>query len=157
MVKTEFALTQQNTPDPADGTPRRFHVELLIVHPTFDPKDISAALGLEGHVTHRVGDRRKTPKGTVLAGHYPDTRWRHCVEYSAPDQFFAAEVSSFVDKLGSHKVFLADLKATGGKASVIIQFLGDGYYADKLPHATLAKVVELELDLAIECFIDPQP
>jgi hypothetical protein len=48
--------------------PRQFDVELFIVHPTFDPADISEALGLEAHFAHRVGDRRRAPKGTLLPG-----------------------------------------------------------------------------------------
>src|SRR5215467_1791975 len=52
------------------GPVRRFDVELFIVHPTLDPADISAALGMEAHSAHRVGDPRKTPKGTPLSGNY---------------------------------------------------------------------------------------
>jgi hypothetical protein len=61
-----------------------------------------------------------------------------------------------VDSLESHKTCFTNLKSTGGSASVIIQFLGDGYLADEIPHATLAKLVDLELALAIDCFVDPQ-
>ena len=59
---TEFVLTQHEAVEFAGDTPRRFHVELFIVHPTLTPTDISAALGMEAHFAHRVGDRRKTPK-----------------------------------------------------------------------------------------------
>ena len=45
----------------ADDTARRFDVELFLVHPTSRPADISTALGMEAHLAHRVGDRRKTP------------------------------------------------------------------------------------------------
>jgi hypothetical protein len=150
-----FALTQQTVADSSEGAPRRFHVELFIVHPTFDPADISAALGLEANFAHRVGDRRKTPKGTLLAGQYPDTRWRYSVEYNATDQFYAAEVTRLVEQLGPHRAFFSNLKSTGGRASIIIQFI-DGYLADEIPRATLAKLVELDLALAIECFIVAQ-
>ena len=44
-----------------EGLPRRVDFELFIIHPTMDPADISAALGLEADVAHRVGDQRKTP------------------------------------------------------------------------------------------------
>jgi hypothetical protein len=57
-----------------------------------------------------------------------------------------------LDSLEPHKAFFADLKSTGGKACVIIQFFGDGYLSDEIPRATLAKLVELELALAIECY-----
>jgi len=149
-------LSQQETTDSANGAPRRFEVDLFIVHPTFDPTDISLALGLDAHFARRVGDRRKTPKGDLLSGNYPDTRWRHCVRCTATDQWFAAEVTRLVDRLEPHKVYFANLKSTGGTASVIIQFLGDGYFGDDIPRATLAKLVDLELDLAIECFTVPQ-
>lgn len=145
-------MTQQDSTDSAGEGARRFHVELFIVHPTLDPADISTALGLEAHFAHRVGDPRRTPKGTPLSGNYPDTRWRHCVECNVTDQWYASEVTRLLDSLEPHKAFFADLKSTGGKACVIIQFFGDGYLSDEIPRATLAKLVELELALAIECY-----
>jgi hypothetical protein len=150
-------VTQQ---DPTDfeeaGAARRFHVELFIVHPSLDPADISTELGLEADYAHRVGDPRRTPKGTPLAGNYRDTRWRHCVELSITDQWFAAEVTRLLDRLEPHRAFFADLKSTGGKACIIIQFFSDGYLSDEIPLSTLATMVELGLGLGIECFADPQ-
>jgi hypothetical protein len=43
------------------GTPRRFDVELFIVHPTLDPAQITAALGLEPKNVRRVGERQTLP------------------------------------------------------------------------------------------------
>jgi len=151
-------MMRQDVPNSEDEEyeARRFHVELFIVHPEWEPAAISSALGLEAHFFHRVGDPRETPKGTRLKGTYPDTRWRHCIERSVRDQWFAAEVTRFVERLQPHKAFLAKLRATGGRACVIIQFLGDGYFGDSIPTATLAKLVDLELDLDIECFTVPQ-
>jgi hypothetical protein len=136
-------------------TKKRFHVELSIVHPTWEPADISNALGLKGHFARRVGDPRRTPKGTALPGNYADTRWRHCVECLVEDQWYAAEVTKFVDRLEPHKAFFARLKSTGGTATVILQFLGDGYLGDEIPWSTLAKLVDLQLTFSIECFVDP--
>jgi len=134
---------------------RRFDVQLFIVHPTLDPDEISRILGLEAHFSHRVGDRRRTPK-QLLSGTYPDTRWRHCIRYTVTEQHFAAEVIGFVERLEAHKEFFANVTSTGGKASVIIWFLGDGYFGDELPPATLAKLAGLGLALAVECFTVPQ-
>jgi hypothetical protein len=131
-------MTEQTVADAMGTTPRRFDVELFIVHPSLDPVDISGALGLEGHFSHRVGDQRKTPKGTLLSGVYPDTRWRHCIRRAVTEQWFASEVVGLVERLEAHKEFLANVRATGGSASVIIQFLGDGYLADVIPPAALA-------------------
>lgn len=149
-------MTQQNTNFKDKGPAKRFHVELFIVHPTLDPIEISTVLGLETHVTQRVGDPRKTPKGQLLAGNYRDTRWRHCIECRTTDQWFAAEVTSLLERLEPHKAFFANLRQTGGAASLIVQFLGDGYLSDEVPHAALVKLVELGLGFGIECFVDPQ-
>jgi Domain of unknown function (DUF4279) len=149
-------VTQQDTDFEEEGPARRYHLELFIVHPTLDPTEISTALGLEAHFAQRVGDPRKTPKGHPLAGNYRDTRWRHCMECSTTDQWFAAEVNSLLDRLEPHKAFFANLRQTGGNASLIVQLLGDGYLSDEIRHAALVKLVELGLGLGIECFVDPQ-
>lgn len=139
-----------------DPLPRRFDVELFIVHPLLDPADISRALGMEGHFSHRVGEPRETPKETLLSGVYPDTRWRHSIRHTITEQWFAPAVTDFVARLEPHKEFLSSLRETGGSATVIIQFLGDGYLADNIPLTTLVKLGELGLSLGIECFMDPQ-
>lgn len=148
-------MTEQDPVDAAGESDRRIHVELFIVHPTLDPVDISRALGLEAQNSHRVADQRKTPTGRLLSGVYTDTRWRHCIERMVTDPVFAAEVVGFVERLEARKEFLADVRATGGSASLIIQFLGGAYFSDALAPATLAKLAELGLGLGIECYVEP--
>jgi hypothetical protein len=144
------------TGDLNDGPLRRVDVELLIVHPTMAPAEITAALGLEAHVAHTVGEPRMTPKGTILKGQYQDTRWRHCIRYELNAQWFADRITMLVDRLAPHKEFLARVRATGGHATLVLQFLGDGYLADNVPLDTLAKMADLQLDFGIECFVVPQ-
>ena len=149
-------MTPEEEAQVEDGTSRRFQVELFIVHPTMKPAEITAALGLDGHVIHPVGAQRTTPKGTPLPGKYRDSRWRHSVRYEIKDQWFAEVVTKLVDRLVPHKSFLRNLRSTGGRTCVVVQFLGDGYFGDEIPRDTLAKLVDLELDLGIECFQVPQ-
>src|SRR5712691_4231879 len=139
-----------------EGALRRFDVELFIVHPSLKPAEITETLGMEAQPAHRVGDRRRTPKGTTLPGNYRDTRWRHSIRYDVEDQWFAETVAEFVDRLQPHKPFIRHLRSTGGRASVIIQFFGDGYFGDEISRETLAKLADLDLDFAIECFSIPQ-
>jgi hypothetical protein len=142
--------------DTEDGTPRRFQVDLFIVHPALDPAEITAALGLEAQYIHRFGAPRGTPAGNLLPGTFQDTRWRYSVRYEGEDQWFAERFTEFVDRLKPHKAFLSSLRSAGGKASMIIQFLGDGYFGDEILRETLAKLADLELDFGIECFVVPQ-
>ena len=149
-------MTQTTGADADEEEIRRVDVELLIRHPSLTPPEIAAALGLEGHFTHCVGDRRKTPKGTLLEGVYAETSWRHGIRHELRTQHFAAKVAELVDRLLPHRAFLHKLHATGGSAEIIVQFLGDGYHGDDLPVETLAKMVDLQLDLGLEVFTVPQ-
>ena len=129
----------------------RFYLQLFIAHPTLAPEEISKALGMETHHAHCVGTPRRTPKGTPLPGTYADTRWRHSTEHVITDQWFASEVSRLIDNLEPHKAFFADVKSSGGTASIVVQFMG-GFLADELSCATLARLVDLDLSLGVECF-----
>ena len=148
-------MKQNDETDVGATTSKRFDVELLIVHPTLDPAEISNALGLDANFSHRVGDQRKTPKGTLLSGTYQDTRWRYSRRHETPDQWFADKIAELIDRMEPHKAFLRELRSTGGKTSLILQFLGDGYFGDKIPQAILARLIDLELDFSIECFCAP--
>jgi hypothetical protein len=153
---TRFGLSEHDDADVEANSSKRFDVELFIVHPTLDPLEIGAGLGLDAKFSHRVGDQRKTPKGTRLPGTYPDTRWRHSRRYETPDQWFVGKIAEFIDCIEPHRDFLKNLRATGGRAAVLVQFLVDGYFGDEIPRDILARLVDLELDLGIECFTDPQ-
>ena len=139
-----------------ENSSRRIDVELFIAHPTLSPAEITAALGLEAHFAHGVGDPRKALKGITLEGRYPDTRWRHSIRYTQTDQWFADKVSMLVNSLMPQKTFLHHLRDTGGSAQIIVQFLGDGYLTDSVPSITLTTMAELRLDFGIECFAIPQ-
>jgi hypothetical protein len=143
--------------DVDEGPSQRIAVQLFIVHPTMSPAEITAALGIEAHIAHPVGEPRKTPRGTPLEGHYRDTRWRYSIRHELRTQWFADKIDALVNSLTPHKAFLNRVRATGGRAQIIVQFLGDdGYFGDTLPLQTLATMAELQLDLGIECFTVPQ-
>jgi hypothetical protein len=120
------------------------------------PAEITSALGLEAQFAHRGGDPRKTPKGTPLKGRYSVARWRHCIRYELKHQWFADKITALVDSLAPYKAFLHHVRATGGTAEIIVQFLGDGYLGDNVPLQTLGNMTELQLDFGIECFNFPQ-
>ena len=142
----------QKQDDNIEEAPRRYDVELFIVHPTIDPTEITVALELEPQHSWRVGASRQTPKGTPLPGVYPDTRWRHSRRYTTHDQWFAGAVADLIATLIPHKEYLLQLRATGGKTCLVIQFLDDAYLGDEISRETLARIVELGLDLSLENF-----
>lgn len=136
--------------------PRRFVLSLLVVHPKLSPADITDGLGLEPHVVHAVGSPRSTPAGSVLPGTYAETRWRHSERHCVDDQYFARPLIALIEALATKGAFFAELRSSGGMASVIVQFLGDGYLGDVVPAEAVARIAELGLELGIECFSVPQ-
>jgi hypothetical protein len=152
----EVELSSECPEDPEEGLPRRFGLTLLVAHPTLRPADITVGLGLEPHFAHCAGDPRSTPSGTPLAGSYAQTRWRHGARYNVRNQWFASQFNEFISRLQMREAFLAKLRSTGGTATVIVEFLGDGYFGDAVPVETLARLAGLGLELGIECFSVPQ-
>lgn len=136
--------------------PRRIDVELLIRHPSLTPSDISDALGLEGHFAHCAGERKTMPDGTVREGAWPDTRWRHSIRHELRGQHFADKVAELVERLLPHRNFLHEMRASGGHAELIVQFLGDGYCGDSIPSEALRKLADLKVDLGLEVYAVPQ-
>lgn len=151
-----FGRRKQDGADSEGETQRRFELQLFIKHPSIDPAEITATVGLEPKIQSRVGDARKTPKGTPLPGVYPDTSWRYGERHYVEKQWFASRVEELVDRLLPHKAFLLSLRESGGRTWIIVEFLGDGYFGDEISLRTLAKLVELGLDFGIEVFAVPQ-
>jgi hypothetical protein len=146
---------EDNEIDPPESA-RRFSVDLLIVHPTLDPEEITAAMGLRAHSQHRVSDPRQTSSGLNLPGKYRGTRWRHSRRFEVDGQHFASRLTELVDDLTHRRAFFQEMIATGGSGELILQFLGDGYHGDTIARGTLTKLSGLGLDLGIECFAVPQ-
>jgi len=78
------------------------------------------------------------------------------VRHDSNNQGFEEQVTQFVDRLAQNKETLKALRASGGTTCIIVQFLGDGYFGDSIPRKTLAKMIDLELDFAIEVYTSPQ-
>ncbi|MBP0582924.1 DUF4279 domain-containing protein [Labrys sp. LIt4] len=104
-----FGGRKQDGADSEGETQRRFELQLFIKHPSIDPAEITAAVGLEPKIQSRVGDARKTPKGAPLPGVYPDTSWRYSERHHVEKQWFASRVEELVDRLLPHKVVREEL------------------------------------------------
>ncbi len=136
------------TPTPG----RRVGIDLFIVHPTFTSAAVTSGLTLEPNVTHDVGRPRATPRGAVLGGVQQDTRWRYSIERTLDGQRFSGLLDEFLDLLKSRRAFLRTVTSTGGTATLIVQFIDAGYWADEISHDALLKLVDLGLNLAVESY-----
>jgi hypothetical protein len=142
--------------DECEDTLGRFGLDLFIFHPTLTPDEITAGCRMQPRVAREVGQPAVTPKGTPLNRVHADTRWRHCRYFATRGQHFVRALAEFAEELSGRREFLHDLRSTGGETSVIVKFLGDTYFGDRIPLPTLSMLVELGLDLGLEVFMVPQ-
>jgi hypothetical protein len=139
----------------AEDSSKSVHTELFVVHPTLSPADISRILQMDAHVSHGVGEPRATPKGKLLGGIWPRTTWRHGVEVPIEDHRFAKHLVEFVANLKLRRSALAELRASGGQTTLVLQFLGN-YFGDEIDRELVSEIAELGLSLGIEVFAAPQ-
>lgn len=52
-------MTDSAEDDGHEESPRRFEVELFVIHPTMALAKIAAALGIEAQIAHAVGEARR--------------------------------------------------------------------------------------------------
>jgi len=139
-----------------EGWARRLALRLLIRHPTIDPDDITRALKLTPHLSHRVGAERFAPNGRSLGGVYRDSRWSHSATYELHGQWFVESILPLIDHLEEHGDFLRNIRASGGSTDFILAFLGDGHFSDSITAETMTRLANLSIDLGIEVYDVPQ-
>lgn len=129
-----------------------FEIYLFIVHPFVAPDVITAALEMRPSHVHAVGARRATPRGQLLPGTYPDTRWR--TKFTYDSHRIERCLSEVLDQLEQHSKFLLRIAAEGASAGVILRFPGSMHYGFNLGVATLERLVRMRINAGIEIFPD---
>jgi len=140
----------------AENRTPRFGLQLFVVHPSIEPDAIGAELDLQARFSHGAGWPRHLPDGGRLLGSYPDTRWRYVEEHCSADGHFAESLMTFVERLEARKQAIQGLTSSGASLTLIIAFLGDGYYGDGLSTSLLRRISDLGVELGIEVYGEPQ-
>jgi hypothetical protein len=127
-------------------------VTLRCDHPTWDPDQISMALGMMPRISWRNGNARRTPKGDHLRGEYKSTYW------------YSEALEGFIDNPTT--AFMKHLELLESKAAAIATILDsrgrlefsigwgltgpcDGEFWDCL---IMKKLGDLGIDLAISVY-----
>ena len=126
-----------------------FELSLRITHPSIDPRDITLALGLEPDVTHKAGEPRRTPKGTILEGVYPHSYWNCCLE---KDERLSNLISSANEKIIDKLPFLARLFETGGHLEYFIGCFISQHVGDTLDSKLLEQCARLKVSLSFDMY-----
>ena len=116
-----------------------FHyaLSLRIWHPQIDTAIVGDTLGL-------------APKRTSPA---VPSFWTH--GYDVPqDSDSAAFIHSAASALQQHATFFQRIRAAGGRVEFFVGWFGDKNFGDIFPHATLALLAQLQVDLSFDVYPD---
>jgi hypothetical protein len=130
-----------------------YHVSLRVTHPTMDPIVISEQVRITPEFFHRAGERRKTPKGSILDGHYAQTYCSFFVG-EGKDGELAACLKSAVAQLADVAEALHEIRRGGGSVVFFAFWYPNGDQGEIFDAKLLGKMSELGIDFGLNVFDD---
>src|SRR3954470_19002354 len=110
-----------------------YSISLRIWHPSIEPSDITNNIGINPTRSFKAGQRRATPKGTLLDGTYRESYWSayifHDGEYSSADNLAEDIMYEAIKRLEPHKAFIHRLRSDGGRAHLQVSSFSCRNYA----------------------------
>jgi hypothetical protein len=130
---------------------RRFGIRLLVKHPRADLSHLTAALGLQPHISWKAGADRVTPRGRKIPGVYESSAWSHSIHIKGKRAFFE-EANNIIVKLVPHKKVLLKSVKAGGIVYIIIELPGDVSIGDTLSWESMKNLSAMRINLGIEVY-----
>ena len=130
----------------------RYSVSLRIWHPSADPSDLTAALGIEPDRCWRSGDARTTSKGRILEGFRENTYWVARVLESAPESYLADALQALVGQFSRHKGFFRKVRSEGGKVEFFVGWYIERNIGDEFDISLLAGLADLGVNLSLDIY-----
>jgi hypothetical protein len=133
------------------GKQFEYYVSFRATHPTLDPAEIAAQIGLEAKVNWVAGEPRKTPKGTSLGGTGEES---YCAFHigSSDDGTLSECLKAAVAQLKRAAHFLRDIRATGGSLMFYVSWHTNGNTGEVFETALLKDMADLGIDLGINAY-----
>jgi hypothetical protein len=125
-----------------------------------DPEVFTERLKMEPQTKWKLGDRRKTPTGTLLEGHYERSYWYSLL--SRPEDPDDVDLPGYLDRtlkhLTAHQEFFQEIRITGGKVELFVGvFAGAGNIGATLTHDLMADFGKMGMDLAVDIYDSKNP
>jgi len=131
----------------------KYDVSFRVVHPNIDPDEVCNKLNMQAKYKWRVGDRRKTPKGTPLSGVYD---YSYCSFLL--DQFEEMELIDFLKhwnkKFFNFSDFLNSINSSGGNLEYFIGWYSKGNSGEVFDIDFLKELVKLKISLSIDFYVE---
>ncbi len=132
----------------------RYSISLRASHPTMHLDAVSDALGIKPWVLWKVGEPRRTPKGTALTGVYETGFWTcRLVDGSSIEQDLPSAISVALDMVAPGSSLFATIAQTGGRVEFFIGWFFDhGNSGDVLDHNLLGRLTKMSIDLSFDVY-----
>lgn len=131
--------------------PFKHTVSLRVEHPTVDPDQISAQLGIKPDTKWMAGSERVSPKGNLLDGKHEKSYWSCALE--SDDRVGLADfLTTFTARLEAHKDFLRWIRSTGGRTEYFVGWFSNGNSGEIFSCDLLGKLSDLCIDLSLDVY-----
>lgn len=124
---------------------------LHVLHPTLDPEQITAALGISPTKQTRVGSPRQNPKGEELGGKYAFSSWR-CGLPTTNGERLSEFLWSVVKLLSPHRKFLMELAASGGEIECFVGLFTERNCDELFPCDLLSAFGNMKIGLRLDIY-----
>lgn len=132
-----------------------YTITLRLRHPAMRPDEMSTSLGLDPHRCWNKGAARTSPEGEPLGGYQKDNAWTRCLAGGPSDELSLAKcLAAVMKELGPASEFLRQFRSTGGTTELEVMWsIGDAWPEEVFPHALLAQLAEVMLDLRVSTIV----
>lgn len=120
---------------------------------------VSEMLGISPRVLWKVGDPRRTPKGTPLPGIYETGFWTaRLVDGASTQQSLSLALSAALDAIAAGTSLFAKIARTGGRVEFFVGwFFDEGNSGDVLDHSLLGRLSDMNIDLSFDVYGEDEP
>jgi hypothetical protein len=129
----------------------QYRASLGVSHPRMPAQTIGDRLNLIADSSHDCGDRRRTPKGTLLEGHYKSSYWAKDLPVEG-ECSFADFIAKFTSEFANRKAALNEIYETGGRIDIYIRLFAKRLCDDIIPCELLAQLGDLKVDLRVDYY-----
>jgi hypothetical protein len=134
----------------------KYSISLRVEHPTMDLDAVTEALGLSPQVIWKVGQPRRTPKGTPLPGIYKKGFWTaRLLDGASIEQDLSSALSKALELVAAGSPLFGEIALTGGSTEFFVGwFFDEGNSGDVLDHRMLAKLASMSINLSFDVYGD---
>ncbi len=130
-----------------------FEVSLRFFTQTIDPDVICSQLGMAPKWLNKIGEQRKSPKGTLLDGIYDRNYCSFSIQPNNDEELHEL-LDRTVDMLFQHEPLFCRIRDGGGSIEFFIGWFSTGNTGDIFSNILLKKLGMLQIDLALNVYGD---